>query len=77
MATNSITLDTVVDKGKSILEATEQSLQTTINNLGTSPSVSEMLVVQQNAGKFTVVSSVLSTLSKEIKDTLKEVIQKV
>lgn len=54
----------------------EAELQKTLSELSESPSLGEMLKVQQQLQQWGMFAQVQSTLVKEVSDTLKNVIQK-
>jgi len=54
----------------------EVALQTTLKELGDSPSTFDMLKVQQEMQQWSMFTQIQSTVIKELSDALKGVIQK-
>ena len=54
----------------------EAELKKTLSELGESPSLTEMLKVQQQLQQWGMFAQIQSTLVKEVSDALKNVIQK-
>jgi type III secretion apparatus needle protein len=77
-ATGGIDLDSI----NGSLNQLTQSTETTLNNLMTtvgakdSPSVTDMLALQQGLQNWSVTIQTSSTVTKDFFDTLKEVLQK-
>ncbi|MEO5671737.1 MAG: EscF/YscF/HrpA family type III secretion system needle major subunit [Ramlibacter sp.] len=54
----------------------ESVLRSMIGKLGDSPSTGDLLMLQQSVTQWTMMTSIQSTLVKEISDCMKGIIQK-
>lgn len=59
-----------------VVQNREQALLNQIGTLGTSPSTADLLNMQQQIQQWTMTTQIQSTITKEIGDALKGIIQK-
>jgi len=71
-----LTFDYINTSIATAVQSKEADLKTQISALGTNPSTSDLLVLQQQIQQWTMMTQVQSTLVKEISDAMKGVIQK-
>lgn len=71
-----INMDTVVTPINQSLNKVEQDLRNQIQSMGSNPSTSDLLVMQQQLQKWTMLIQLESTVVKEFGDALKGIIQK-
>lgn len=78
MATTStgISLSSITTDIGAIASAAESNLKTTITNLPTNPSTSDLLVIQSQVQQWTLATDIQSTITKTLGDALKGIIQK-
>ncbi|WP_150685963.1 EscF/YscF/HrpA family type III secretion system needle major subunit [Pandoraea iniqua] len=58
------------------VKSTESDLKTIISGLGDNPTTSDLLMVQQDVQKWTLIVQVQSTITKEMADSYKGIIAK-
>lgn len=75
-STNGLTFDYINNTVASAVKAKEADLQTQISKLGTAPTTTDLLMLQQQVQQWTMMTQIQSTLVKEVSDAMKGVIQK-
>ncbi|MGI4860219.1 MAG: EscF/YscF/HrpA family type III secretion system needle major subunit, partial [Janthinobacterium lividum] len=71
-----ITFDSVTASMTSSLSSAESNINTLLSTAGNSTSTTDLLALQTAIQKWTLISSVQSTLIKDLGDSLKGIIQK-
>lgn len=76
-STNGMTFDYINSTVAAAVKARETELQTRVASLnGESTSPTDLLLLQQEVSKWTLMTQIQSTLVKEISDAMKGIIQK-
>lgn len=75
MADN-ITFNAISTKLGGVVTARETALKTTLDGLNENPSTADMLKMQHEIQQWSILTQIQSTITKELADTLKGVIQK-
>lgn len=76
MSLNGISMDAVVAPINQSLNQVEQDLRAQIQSMGNNPSTADLLIMQQQLQKWTMLIQLQSTVVKEFGDAMKGVIQK-
>jgi type III secretion protein F len=76
IASSGLTFDYINTSVATAVRSKEADLMTQISKLGTDPTTTDLLVLQQQIQQWTMMTQVQSTLVKEISDAMKGVIQK-
>ncbi len=72
-----VTFDYINTTVASAVNSSESTLKTRVANLDpASASPTELLLLQQEVSKWTMMTQIQSTLVKELSDTMKGIIQK-
>lgn len=75
-ASSGINFSYLTQKIGGILETSEAALRAKIDGLGPNPTQTELLGMQSDLQKWTMLIQLQSTITKELGDALKGVIQK-
>ncbi|WP_263768608.1 EscF/YscF/HrpA family type III secretion system needle major subunit [Propionivibrio soli] len=77
MITNGLSFDYIGTSVANVVENAETSLKNKISSLDAdTASSTDLLLLQQEISKFTIMTEIQSTLVKELSDAMKGVIQK-
>jgi type III secretion protein F len=72
-----VTFDFINSSVSSVVNSAEATLKTRVASLDpTNTSPTELLMLQQDVSKWTMMTQIQSTLVKELSDTMKGIIQK-
>jgi type III secretion protein F len=75
-STSTVTMDSINNTMTAGLNAAEASIQTLMSAAGTNASTTDLLQLQVDVQKWTLISSIQSTVVKDLGDALKGIIQK-
>lgn len=75
-SSSGLTFDYINSTVATAVQSKEADLQTQISKLGTQPTATDLLILQQQIQQWTMMTQVQSTLVKEVSDAMKGVIQK-
>ena len=72
-----VNFDFINSSVSSVVNSAEATLRTTVASLDpTNTSPTQLLMLQQDVSKWTMMTQIQSTLVKELSDTMKGIIQK-
>ena len=71
-----LTFDYINSTIYNVVQNREQALLSQIGTLGNSPSTADLLNMQQQIQQWTMTTQIQSTITKEVGDALKGIIQK-
>jgi len=73
---DSVTFSFINENVFNAVKSTESSLKSTINSLGSNPTTADLLMTQQGVQQWSLMVQIQSTITKEVGDAMKGVIQK-
>ena len=71
-----LTFDYINSTIFNVVQNREQALLTQIGSLGNNPTTADLLSMQQQLQQWTMTTQIQSTITKEVGDALKGIIQK-
>lgn len=75
-AVDSVTFSFINDSVFTSVKSTESSLKSTISGLGENPTTVDLLMTQQAVQQWTLLVQIQSTITKEVGDAMKGIVQK-
>lgn len=75
-STTGINMSYLSNQLGTVVSRTETDLRNQINLLGENPTQSDLLKIQANLQQWTMLIELQSTITKQLGDTLKSIIQK-
>ena len=73
---DALTFGVINDTVFNVVKSTESNFKSTISGLGENPTTTDLLMVQQGVQQWTLMVQIQSTVTKEIGDAMKGIIQK-
>ena len=71
-----LTFDYINSTIYNVVQNREQALLSQIGSLGSNPTTADLLAMQQQLQQWTMTTQIQSTITKEVGDALKGIIQK-